>query len=105
MSSTKIRVKILSFDHTVLEEAVKKLMQVVIKAGGKINGPVPLRTKTKVITIARSTFVYSKSMDKLESRTHKRLIDITNVNTEIINSLSTMSLPAGVDISIETINQ
>ena len=104
MSNTKIRVKILSFDHTVLEEAVKKLIQVVVKAGGKIIGPVPLRTKTKVVTIARSTFVYSKSLDKLESRTHKRLIDIVNVNTEIINSLSTMSLPAGVDINIETIN-
>ena len=104
MSNTKIRVKILSFDHTVLEEAVKKLIQVVIKDGGKITGPVPLKTKTKVFAIARSTFVYSKAIDKIESRTHKRLIDISNVNTKIINALSTLTLPAGVDITIETIN-
>ncbi len=104
MSSTKIRVKIYSFDNKVLEEAVKKLIQVVIKAGGKVIGPVPLKTKNRVIAIHRSTFVYSKHIDKLEQRTYKRLIDITNVNTDIINSLSTLSLPAGVDISIETLN-
>jgi small subunit ribosomal protein S10 len=104
MSNTKMRVKILSFDHKVLEEAVKKLIQVVIKSGGKISGPVPLKTKKKVVAIPRSTFVYSKAIDKIESRTHKRLIDISNVNSEIINSLSTLSLPAGVDLNIETIN-
>lgn len=103
MSNTKMRVKIYSFDHKVLEEAVKKLIQVVAKAGGKILGPVPLKTKTRVVALARSTFVYSKAIDKIEQRIHKRLIDITSVNSEIVNALSTLSLPAGVDISIETI--
>lgn len=99
-----MRVKIYSFDHKVLEEAIKKLMPVVIKAGGKISGPVPLKTKKKVVALARSTFVYSKAIDKIECRTHKRLIDISNVNQEVVNSLSTLSLPAGVDINIETIS-
>ena len=99
-----MRVKVYSFDHKVLEEAVKKLIQVVAKSGGKISGPVPLKTKKKIVAIARSTFVYSKAIDKIESRTYKRLIDIRDVNSEIVNSLSTLSLPAGVDISIETIN-
>ncbi len=103
MSATKMRVRMYSFDHMVLEDAVKKLIQVVVKSGGKVVGPVPLKTKKKVVTIMRSTFVYSKAKDKLESRVHKRLIDINDVNSEVVNNLSTLALPAGVDISIETI--
>ena len=103
MSATKMRVKIYSFDHKVLEEAVKKLVQVVVKSGGKVKGPIPLKTKKQVFTLLRSTFIYKKSRDKLECRVHKRLIDIDDVNSEIINNLSTLSLPAGVDLSIETV--
>jgi len=103
MSATKMRVKIYSFDHIVLDEAVKKLVQVVIKSGGKVRGPIPLKTSTKVFTLLRSTFIYKKSRDKIEARVHKRLIDINDVNSEIVNNLSTLSLPAGVDLSIETV--
>jgi small subunit ribosomal protein S10 len=103
MSATKMRVKIYSFDHKVLEEAVKKLVQVVVKSGGKVKGPIPLKTKKQVFTLLRSTFIYKKSRDKIECRVHKRLIDIGDVNSEIINNLSTLSLPAGVDLSIETV--
>lgn len=93
-----------SFDHKILDEASKKVILVVVKAGGKVSGPVPLKTKKTVVTINRSTFVYSKHKEKLESRTHKRLIDISNINNDIVNSLSTLALPAGVDIAIESIN-
>jgi small subunit ribosomal protein S10 len=102
--STKMRVRVLSFDHKILEEAVKKLIQVVMQAGGKVKGPIPLKTKKKVFTLLRSTFVYSKHRYKIESRQHKRLLEIENVNNDVVNSLSTLSLPAGVDISIETLN-
>lgn len=104
MSTTKMRVRVYSFDNKVLEDAVKKLIQVVVKAGGKVVGPVPLKTKKKIVTILKSTFVYSKHREKLESRVHKRLVDIHEVNSEVVNALSTLSLPAGVDINIETIN-
>lgn len=103
--STKMRVRVLSFDHKVLEDAVKKLVQVVVKSGGKVKGPIPLKTKKKIVTILRSTFVFSKHKDKLESRVHKRLVDIYNVNGDVVNNLSTLTLPAGVDINIETINE
>jgi len=99
-----MRVRVYSFDNKVLEDAVKKLIQVVVKAGGKVVGPVPLKTKKKIVTILKSTFVYSKHREKLESRVHKRLVDIHEVNSEVVNALSTLSLPAGVDINIETIN-
>ncbi|MBC7472061.1 MAG: 30S ribosomal protein S10 [candidate division SR1 bacterium] len=103
MSATKMRVKIYSFDHKILEDAIKKLIQVIVKSGGKVVGPVPLKTHKKVVTILRSTFVFKKAKDKLECRVHKRLIDIHDVNSEVVNSLSTLTLPAGVDISIETL--
>lgn len=102
--TTKMRVRVTSFDHKIVDDAVKKLISVVVKAGGKIKGPVPLKTKKKIFTLLRSTFVYSKHRYKIESRQHKRLIDIEDVNNDVINSLSTLSLPAGVDVSIETIN-
>jgi small subunit ribosomal protein S10 len=98
-----MRVKIYSFDHKILEDAIKKLIQVIVKSGGKVVGPVPLKTHKKVVTILRSTFVFKKAKDKLECRVHKRLIDIHDVNSEVVNSLSTLTLPAGVDISIETL--
>ena len=104
MSATKMRVKIYSFDHKILEDAVKKLIQVILKSGGSVKGPIPLKTKKKMVTILRSTFVHKKAKDKLECRIHKRLIDINDVNSEVINSLSTLTLPAGVDLNIETIN-
>ncbi len=103
MSETKIRVKIKSFDHRVLEQAVKKLIQSVIKSQGRVVGPVPLKTKRRKFTIRRATFVYSKHADTFESREHKRLIDIYDVNADVVNNLSTLSLPAGVDIVIETV--
>jgi small subunit ribosomal protein S10 len=103
-NNTKIRVKVTSFDHKVLEEAVKKLIQVVIKSGGQVIGPVPMKTKTRVFVLRRSPFIYSKHADKIESREHKRLIDIYQVNAEVVNNLSTLTLPAGVDILIETLN-
>jgi len=102
--STKMRVKVLSFDHKVLEDAVKKLVQTVVRSGGKVKGPIPLKTKKKVVVLLKSTFVSSKHRDKIESRVHKRLVDIYEVNSEVVNNLSTLTLPAGVDISIETLN-
>jgi small subunit ribosomal protein S10 len=103
MQNNKLRVRIQSFDHKVLDDATKKVIQVVVKAGGKVSGPVPLKTKKTVVTINRSTFVYSKHKEKLESRIHKRLIDITDINNDVVNALSTLALPSGVDITINSI--
>lgn len=103
-NNTKIRVKATSFDHKVLEEAVKKLVQVVVKSGGQVIGPIPLKTKKRVVVLRRSPFIYSKHADKIESREHKRIIDIYQVNADVVNNLSTLSLPAGVDILIETVS-
>ena len=105
MQTNKLRIRMKSFiDHRILDEAAKKVMLVVVKAGGKISGPIPLKTKKTVVTINRSTFVYSKHKEKLESRIHKRLIDISDINNNVVNALSTLALPAGVYITIDSIN-
>lgn len=100
--NSKFRVRMQAYDHKVLDESAKKVILVVVKAGGKVSGPVPLKTKKTVVTINRSTFVHSKHKEKLESRVHKRLIDISDVNNEVVSALLTFTLPAGVDITIES---
>lgn len=98
-----MRVRVYSFDNTVLESAVKKLVQVILKSGGRVVGPIPLKTKKKKVSVLRATFINSKHRDTFECRMHKRLIDIYNVSSELVNNLSTLTLPAGVDINIETV--
>jgi small subunit ribosomal protein S10 len=97
----KIRIRLHSFDYNVLDKAVKDVVQLVLRSGGKVVGPVPLKTKKKVVVLLSSTFKHKDSRFKVESRVHKRLMDITDFNSQVVNSLSTMSLPAGVDVDIQ----
>jgi small subunit ribosomal protein S10 len=102
-TNNKLRVILQSFDHHTLESATSKVTQVVLKSGGKISGPVPLKTKKTVVTINRSTFVHSKAKEKLESRIHKRLIDIFEINNDVVSALTSLALPSGVDITINSV--
>ncbi len=97
----KIRIRLHSFDYNVLDKAVKDVVQLVLRSGGKVVGPVPLKTKKKVVVLLSSTFKHKDARFKVESRVHKRLMDITDFNSQVVNSLSTMSLPAGVDVDIQ----
>lgn len=97
----KIRIRLHSFDYNVLDSAVKDVVHLVLKAGGKVVGPVPLKTKKKVVVLLNSTFKHKDARFKVESRVHKRLLDILDFNSQVVNSLSTMSLPAGVDVDIQ----
>jgi len=97
----KIRIRLHSFDYNVLDKAVKDVVQLVLRSGGKVVGPVPLKTKKKIVVLLSSTFKHKDARFKVESRVHKRLMDITDFNSQVVNSLSTMSLPAGVDVDIQ----
>lgn len=101
MNSQKLRVRLYSFDHRILEDSVKKIVQIVVRSNGKVVGPYALPNKVKRFTIPRATFKYAKHADKIEQRIHKRLLDILQVNNNIVNDLSTLQLPAGVEIRIE----
>lgn len=100
-SGQKIRIKIHSFDHKVIDETAKMIIDTAERTGALVAGPIPLPTHIKKVTVNRSTFVHKDARDQFEIRTHKRLIDITECNPKTIDSLSNLNLPAGVDIEIK----
>ena len=102
MSTERIRIKIRAYDHRILDNAAKKIIETVKRIGGKISGPVPLPTEVEKFTILRAVHKYKDSREQFEMRTHKRLIDVKNPSKETIDALAHLDLPSGVDIKIET---
>lgn len=103
MAKQKIRIKIRAFDHKVIDQAAKQIIETAEKTGAIVVGPVPLPTKIEKFTVNKSTFVNKNARDQYEMRTHNRLIDITETTPATIEELSSLSLPAGVDIEIKMI--
>ena len=101
MAKNKIRVKISGYDHSLVELAVAKIVEVATKNGSKISGPVPLPTESEVVTVIRSPHKYKDSREQFESRTHKRLLDIYNPNQKLVEALTRLEMPAGVEINIK----
>ena len=97
----KIRIKIKAYDHRVIDQAAKAIIETAERTGALIAGPIPLPTHINKITVNRSTFVHKDARDQFEIRTHKRLIDITESTSKTIDALTNLSLPAGVDIEIK----
>ena len=101
MSTEKIRIRIKAYDHRVLDQACGKIIETVKRTGGEVVGPVPLPTEVEKVTILRAVHKYKDSREQFESRTHKRLIDILDPSKEIIDALTRLDLPSGVDINIK----
>ena len=101
MATTKLRIKLASYDTGLIENVVSKILDTATKSGCKVSGPIPLPTKREVVTILRSTHVNKDSREQFEKRTHKRLIDITNPSKETIDALTHLEIPSGVDIQIK----
>lgn len=97
----KLRLRIKSYDHRLIDNSAKQIIDTAIRNGGDVIGPIPLPTEFKRYTVNRSTFVHKTAREQFELRVHKRLIDILNPNQKIIESLSNLNLPAGVDIEIK----
>ena len=97
----RIRIILKAFDHTIIDKAVKQIIETAERTGAIIAGPIPLPTKIKKFTINRSTFVAKDAREQFEMRIHKRLIDLRDTTANTIESLSSLSLPAGVDIEIK----
>ena len=100
MSSTKVRIKLKAYEHTVLDNAAAKIVATVKRTGGEVSGPIPLPTEIEKVTILRAVHKYKDSREQFEKRTHKRLIDISNPSKETIDALSHLEIPSGVDIKI-----
>jgi small subunit ribosomal protein S10 len=97
----KIRVRLKSYDHRVIDEASRKILQTALSTGAKVVGPVPLPTKIKEFTVLISPNADKDAQEHYEIRTHKRLIDIVEPTNKTIDSLMHLELPAGVDIQIK----
>ena len=100
-TETLVRIKLKAFDHRILDQAAIKIVETVKRVGGKVSGPVPLPTEIQKYTILRAVHKYKDSREQFEMRTHKRLIDIHNPSKEIIDALTHLDLPSGVDIQIK----
>ena len=96
-----IRVRLMAYDHKILDQSVEKILEVAKKTGAGVKGPIPLPTEKQVYTILRATFKYKDSREQFEIRTHKRLVYITNPTKEPIDTLRRLDLASGVDIDIK----
>jgi small subunit ribosomal protein S10 len=101
MNNQRIRIRLKSFDHRVLDASSKEIVETAKRTGARVAGPIPMPTRVERITVNRSTFVNKKSMEQFEIRTHKRLLDIIDPTIKTVDELKKLNLPAGVDITIK----
>jgi len=99
--SQKIRIKLKSYDYSLVDKSSEKIVKTVKATGAVVSGPIPLPTHKRIFTVNRSTFVNKKSREQFEMRTHKRLIDIIEPSAEVMNALMALELSAGVDVEIK----
>ena len=100
----KIRVRLKSYDHVLIDTAAKKIVEVATRNGAQVSGPIPLPTEKEIVTILRAPHKYKDSREQFEMRTHKRLIDIHNPNPRTVDAMMKLDLPAGVEIEIKLNN-
>jgi len=99
--TSRIRIKICAYDHKIIDQSVKTIIETVERSGAKVRGPVPLPTEIKKYTVNRSTFVHKDAREQYEMRIHKRLLDILDPTAKTIDALQHLNLPAGVDVEIK----
>ena len=98
----RLRLRVKSYDHRLLDNSVKQIVDTLERQNAKIVGPIPLPTGFKRYTVNRSTFVHKDAREQFELRVHKRLIDVEKPSVKIIEALSDLNLPAGVEVEIKT---
>lgn len=100
-SKQRIRIKLRAYDHKIIDESVKQIIDTAQRSGAKVAGPIPLPTEKSPVTVLKSTNQHKNAREQFEVRVHKRLIDILEPNAKTVDSLMNVSLPAGVDIEIK----
>ena len=101
MAKEVIKIRLKSYDHRLIDQSAKKIVDSVVRTGAVVNGPIPLPTKKEIFTVLRSPHVNKTAREQFERRTHKRLIQIVNPNAKTIDALMHIDLPAGVDIVLK----
>ncbi len=98
----RLRIKIRAYDHKIIDQSTKTIIDTALRTGAKIKGPVPLPTERSKYTVIRSSFAHKNSREQYEMRTHKRLVDIVDPTPKTVDALTNLNLPAGVDIEIKS---
>ena len=101
MASQIMRITLKAYDHKLIDQAAKQVIETVKSTGAKVSGPVPMPTKVEKVTILRAVHKYKDSREQFEQRTHKRLIDILTPSQKTVDALSKLEMPAGVYINIK----
>ena len=100
MATQKIRIKLKSYEHTLIDQSAERIVETAKRTGARVSGPIPLPTEKEIVTILRATHKYKDSREQFERRTHKRLIDIMNASAKTVDAMSKLELPAGVEIEM-----
>ena len=101
MANEKIRVRLKIYDHTLVDAAATKIVEIAKRNGNAVSGPIPLPTEKEVFTILRAVHKYKDSREQFEQRTHKRLIEIEKPSQKVVEALMSVELPAGVEIEVK----
>ena len=101
MASQKIRIKLKSYEHNLIDQSAERIVETAKRTGARVSGPIPLPTEKEIVTILRATQKYKDSREQFERRTHKRLIDINNPNPKTVDAMMKLELPAGVEIELK----
>jgi small subunit ribosomal protein S10 len=97
----KLRIRVRAYENKILDASVKQIIDTALRFDAQVVGPIPLPTEIKKYTVNRSTFVYKDAREQFEMRTHKRVIDILNPSPKVIEALTNLSLPSGVNIDVK----
>ena len=101
MAIQKIRIKLKSYEHTLIDQSAERIVEAAKRTGARVSGPIPLPTEKEIVTILRAVHKYKDSREQFELRTHKRLIDIINASPKTVDAMSKLELPAGVEIEMK----
>ena len=101
MANEKMRIRLKSYDHHLVDQACEKIVATATRMGAKVSGPVPLPTEREIITILRAVHKYKDAREQFETRTHKRVIDILKPSQKVVEALMGIDLPAGVEIEVK----
>jgi small subunit ribosomal protein S10 len=102
IKANRLRIKLKAYDHKLLDESAKAIVDTLTRDGASFSGPIPLPTEKEIITILRSPHVNKDSREQFEQRTHKRIIDVYTPSSKTMDDMTTLDMPAGVSIEIKT---
>jgi len=100
--TVRLRIKVRGYDHTLVDQSVKQIIDTALRLEASVVGPIPLPTDTKKFTVNRAAFIDKDSREQFEMRTHKRILDIMNPTGKVVDALTNLSLPSGVSVDVKT---